>query len=135
MADIVVFSNEILNVLVLLGILGLIFTFLFKFYNILNSVKIYDIQMSIIFLSVGTIAYLFIEIGLFLNVTQDVSAVILEYNIYYWFARVLYLMLWIFWFVEIILYAAFSSTETLERMSKRKEERRQQRSMQFFRPY
>lgn len=135
MADIVVFSNEILNVLVLLGILGLIFTFLFKFYNILHSVKIYDIQMSVIFLSVGTIAYFFIEIGLFLNVTQDVSAAMLEYNIYYWFARVLYLMLWIFWFVEIILYAAFSSTETLERMSKRKEERRQQRSMQFFRPY
>lgn len=132
MADVVVFSNEILNVLVLLGILGLIFTFLFKFYNILNSVKVYTIQFSVIVLSVGTIAFLFIEIGLFLNISQNVAAAILEYNVYYLFARVLYVSLWVFWFAELLLYATFSSTEQLERMSKRKDERRQQ-STQLFR--
>ncbi len=133
MADVVVVSNEVLNVLVLLGILGLISTFLLKFYNILNGVGIYDMSVSIIVLSIGTIAYLFIEIGLFLNVAQDIGTAILEYNIYYWFARVLFIMLWFFWFVELILYAAAKVVEPMERMAKRKEERRQ--SSQFFRAY
>ena len=84
--------------------------------------------------AVGTICYLFIEIGLFLNVTQDIGAAILEYNVYYWFARILFIMLWVFWFAELIIYAALSATEPLDRMAKRKEARRQQ-SSQFFRSY
>lgn len=132
MPDVVVFANEILNVLVLLGILGLIFTFLIKFYNILSRAEVYDISMSIIILAVGTICYLFIEVGLLLNATQDLEANILEFNFYYWFARVFYILIWVFWFVELILYAAFAPVKELGRMKERQEER-MQRSIEFFR--
>ena len=131
MTEVVVVTNEILSLLVLLGILGLISTFLLKFYNILSSVQLYNIQLSIIVLSIGTFCYLFIEIGLFLNIAQGIEDSLLEYNIYYWFARVLFIMLWMFWFAEMIIYTAYTVAEPLDRMSKRKEERQQ--SSQFFR--
>lgn len=97
----------------------LVGTFLLKLYNILYSCKVYDIQKSIIVLIVGTISYLFIEIGLYLNLN-------LEFNIYFWFARVLLLLVWVFWFAEIMIYAsqsAVEATEAFTRMNKRKNER------------
>lgn len=123
MSDIVVFSNEILNVLVLLGILGLIFTFLLKLYNILDGGKAYDVKLGIIILAVGTIAYLFIEIGVFLNIAQDVEATLLEYNMYYLFARILLILLWVFWFIELIFNAIDTVADPLKRMAKRRNER------------
>jgi len=102
--------------LTMFALLGLFGTFLLKLYNILRSCSFYDIAESIIVLAVGTIAYLFIEIGLYLNLT-------LEYSIYFWFARVFIIMLWVLWFAELIIYAAFSVNEPFTRMNKRKNER------------
>ena len=101
------------------ALLFLVGTFLLKLYNILYSCNFYDIQQSIIVLIVGTISYLFIEIGLYLNLD-------LEFNIYFWFARVMLLLIWVFWFAELIIYASHSvsdATESFTRMNKRKNER------------
>jgi len=97
----------------------LVGTFLLKLYNVLQSCEFYKIQESIIVLAVGTVSYLFVEIGLYLNLD-------LEFNIYFWFARIFLILIWIFWFAEILIYAGKSvaeATDELTRMSKRRNER------------
>jgi len=115
----IVFANEVLSALVLFSIIGIIGIFLVKLYNILHAGQVYEIQMSVITLAVGFFAYLFIEIGLFLNLT-------IEYNVYLWLSRGLMLMITIFWVVELLVYAAVSVVEApLQRMQKRRADRLQ----------
>lgn len=101
------------------ALIFLVGTFLLQLFNVLKSCEFYDIQESIIVLAVGTIAYLFIEISLLLNLD-------LEFNIYFWFARIFLIMIWIFWFAELLIYAGKSvvdAADTFTRMNKRKDER------------
>ena len=93
MADVVVLSNEVLSVFMILGILGLVCTFLLKLFNVLKSCEVYDIAISIIVLAVGTISFIFIEIGVMISFGQGVESILLEYNIYFWFARLFILSL------------------------------------------
>jgi len=123
MSDVVVFSNDILTIFMIFGILGLISTFLLKFYNVLDACDFYDIKISIIVLAIGIISYLFIEVGVLITISQEAEDTILEYNIYFWFARIFIIMLWVFWFAEMIFYAGKSAVDPLKRMSKRREER------------
>jgi len=123
MAEVVVVPNEVLNVLVLLSIMGIIAIFLVKFYNILHKGDKFSVQMSTVFLAVGMICYLFIEIGLFVTVPLDVETSLIEFNFYHWFSRVFIVMIWIFWFIELIFNAASSVTDSVTRMAKRREER------------
>ena len=123
MPDIVVSSTGILDVLVLIGILVLIFVFILKLYNILTNVDLYDIALSVVVLAIGMFAYIFIEIGTLLSFTSDVESILLEYNMYFWFARLLIVFIWIFWFAEIFLFSVKQTTETLSRMPKRRNER------------
>jgi hypothetical protein len=108
--------NEILAALVMFSILSLIGIFLLKLYNILYACQVYGWQSSITTFAVGIIAYFFIEIGLFLNLT-------VEFNVYMWMARVFVLMIAFSWFVELIIYAMFHAVEPLERMAKRRTDR------------
>lgn len=119
----VVFSNNLLSLLLLLGILGLISIFLLKFYNILKAAEIYDIQMSIITLAIGSIAFVFVEIGTFLTFFSATEAILIEYAIYLWFARIFIIMIWLFWFAELIFYAGKITIEPLKRMQKRRNDR------------
>lgn len=123
MADIVVLSNEVLSVFMILGILGLVCTFLLKLFNVLKACEVYDIAISIIVLAVGTISYIFIEIGVMVSFGQGVESILLEYNIYFWFSRLFIILLWILWFAELFIYAAASTVDTLTRMTKRRDER------------
>lgn len=125
MVDVVAAQNEVLNLLVLLSVLGIIGIFLTKFYNVLHSGKKFSIQTSTIFLAVGIICYLFIEVGLFVSVPSDVDVILLEFNFYIWFSRIFLVMIVIFWFTELILNVVNSVSEEdeLTRMSKRRFER------------
>jgi len=123
MAEVVVVPNEVLNILVLLSIMGLIGIFLVKFYNILHKGDKFSVQISTVFLAVGMICFLFIEIGLFLTIPLDIETSLLEFNFYHWFSRVFIIMIWIFWFIELFFNAASSITEPFTRMTKRREER------------
>ena len=123
MSDVVVFSNEVLTVFMIFGILGLISIFLVKLLNILDKADLYDSKISVITLAIGIISYVFIEIGVLVTVGQNVEATLIEYNIYNWFARVFIILIWIFWFAELFLYAAKSMIEPLKRMAKRRDER------------
>jgi len=123
MAEVVVVPNEVLNILVLLSIMGLIGIFLVKFYNILHKGQKFSVQISTVFLAVGMICFLFIEIGLFLTIPLDIETSLLEFNFYHWFSRVFIAMIWVFWFVELIFNAADSVTDSVTRMTKRREER------------
>lgn len=116
--------SDVLIALMVFSILGLIFTFLLKLHNLLNSCGFYSIQESVIVLSVGTIAYVFIEIGSM--VTFGSGADLVEFNLYFWFSRVFIILLWVFWFAELLVYAAketIKASEDLTRMSKRRQER------------
>ena len=109
------------------ALIFLVGTFLLELYNILNSCDFYKIQESIIVLAVGTISYLFIEIALYLNLD-------LEFNIYFWFARVFLLLIWMFWFAELFMYAGKSvaeATDAFTRMNKRKNERMNRGSSRY----
>ena len=123
MSDTVIFSNDALTAFVIFGILGLIFMFLLKLNNVLHHGDYYEIQKSVLTLAVGTICYIFIEIGVMINFTQDTTSVLLEYNMYFWFARIFIILLWFLWFVELIFYAAQETIEPLTRMTKRRNER------------
>lgn len=123
MSDIVVYSNDVLTVLLLLGILGLISVFLLKLYNILDKCDFYDLKLSIVSLAIGVICYLLIEIGILITIGKNIESTYIEYSIYFWFARIFIVMVWIFWFAEIIIYAAKSAVEPVSRMTKRRTER------------
>jgi len=116
MTDVVI-ANEVLNALVMLSLLGIIGVFLLKLYNVLHMGRFYSVQASVIVLAVGTISYLFIEIGLFLNLT-------VEYNVYQWLGRGFFVMIWFFWLVEILMHVAVvAAVKPLDRMEKRKADR------------
>lgn len=123
MADVVVTTNEIISILVLLGILGMIATFLYKLYNVLNGGEICDLAMTIVILAIGSFAYIFVEVGIFVNITHNVEAILLEYHVYFMLARPLMVLIWILWFVELFLNATKVTVDPLKRMSKRREER------------
>jgi len=125
MTEIIVTSNEVLNVLVILGMLGLVSMFLVKLYNILKACEFYTIQHSIISLAVGTISYIFIEMGVLVTMSSNSDAA-LEFNTYFWFTRIFIIMLWILWFSELFIYSSKIVTDALnqpERMTKRRNER------------
>lgn len=125
MTDVIITSNEVLNIIVILGILGLISTFLLKFYNVLKICDIYNIQLSVIVLAIGVISFIFIEMGALITVNQDVNSV-LEYAVYLNFSRLFIIIIWFFWFAELIIYAGktvHESVEEAERMTKRRNDR------------
>lgn len=107
---------EVIADLTFFAIFFLIGAFLLELYNLLKSCKLYEIQESIIVLAVGTVAYLFIQFGLYMNLT-------LEYNIYMWFSRGLLLLLWVFWIASLFIYAGYAATEPFTRMQKRRNNR------------
>lgn len=123
MVEVVAIPNEVLNVLVLLSILGISGIFLAKLYNVLHKGEKFSIQMSTVLLSVGIICYLFIEIGLFLSIPLGIESALREYNFYMWYSRIFLLMIFLFWFVELLFNAVTQVTEPLERMTKRRDER------------
>lgn len=123
MTEVVVTSNEIISILVLLGILGLIATFLYKLYNVLNGGEICDLAMTIVILAIGSFAYIFVEVGIFINMTHDIDAILIEYNVYFMLARPLMALIWILWFVELFLNTTKVTVDPLKRMSKRRNER------------
>ncbi len=110
--------NLVLNDLVFFSIIGIIAIFLLKLYNVLTASSLYDRAMSVITLSMGLIFYLFIEVGLFLNLT-------LEFNFFMWFSRVFIVMIFVLWIVELFVYAAVSVSNDLglSRMMKKRVER------------
>lgn len=105
----------ILDDLVFFSVLGIIAIFLLKLYNVLTRCDLYDRAMSIVLVALGFIVYFFIEIGLFLNLT-------IEFNIMMQLSRILMLLIFILWIVEILIYAALSVGEAgdLTRMQKRR---------------
>ena len=88
------------------ALIFLIGIFLLKLYNVLQAGGFYDVQLSIVSLAVGTICYMFIQVGLLLNL--DV-----EFHVYLMVARVMLLMIWIFWVVELYIYIARQTAEVL----------------------
>lgn len=104
----------IMDDLVFFSIIGIIIIFLLKLYNVLTGCDLYDQPMSVITLAIGFFTYLFIEVGLFLNLT-------VEFNIFMFLSRILILVIFILWIVEIIIYAAITAAEatTFTRMKKR----------------
>jgi len=128
MSDVVVLPGEVLNILLVLGVLGLISMFLLKLYNLLHVCEFYSLQLSIILLALGTICYTFIEISILITLgnTSSTDSTLIEYNIYNWFSRIFIILLWIFWVAELFFYATKQITmdnNQLERMSKRRSER------------
>ena len=111
-------TNVILDDLVFFSVIGIIAVFLLKLYNVLTACDLYDQAMSVITLALGVIMYLFIEIGLFLNLT-------IEFNFFMWLSRIIILVIFILWIVEIFVYAAVSlNNETgLTRLMKNRTER------------
>jgi len=123
MAEVVVIPNEILNVLIFLSVLGIIAVFLAKLYNILHRGKEFTIQMSTILLAIGMICFLFIEVGLLINVPVVPETSLLEFNFYNWFSRIFIVMVWIFYFIELLLHTLYVMEETANgatRMAKRR---------------
>lgn len=123
MSEVVVFSNDALMFFLIFGILGLVGTFLLKLYNILNGCEFYDIKMSVVTLAIGTISFMLILISVLITFSKAVESTYIEYNIYMWFSRIFIVMLWIFFFGEILIYAGKSTQDILTRMSKRRNER------------
>lgn len=123
MVEVVSLSNEVLTVLVLLSILGIIGIFVVKLYNILYSGTKFSIQISTVFLIMGVICYLFIEIGLFVSIPSNIDTTLIEYNFYLWFSRLFLILIFVFWFVELLLNVVHQTTEELTRMTKRRSER------------
>lgn len=123
MPEVVAIPNEVLNILVLLSMLGITGIFMVKLYNVLHAGEKFSIQISTIFLAASVIAYLFIEVGLFLSIPLDVESTLLEYNFYMWYARVFLLMNFIFWLAELLFNAGKQVAEPFERMAKRRNER------------
>ena len=113
-------ANVIIDDLVFFSIIGIIALFLLKLYNVLTVCDLYDWPMSVITLALGFITYLFIEVGLFLNLT-------IEFNFFMWISRIFILMIFILWIVEILLYAALNVADQtdLTRMMKKRNERSQ----------
>ena len=110
--------NFVINDLVFFSVIGIIAVFLLKLYNVLTACSLYDRAMSVIALAMGLMFYLFIEVGLFLNLT-------LEFNFFMWFSRVFILIIFVLWVVEILVYAAVSISNDLglSRMMKKRSEK------------
>lgn len=108
----------IMDDLVFFSVIGIIIIFLLKLYNVLTGCDLYDKAMSVVTLCIGFLTYLFIEIGLFLNLT-------IEFNIFMFLSRILILVIFILWVVEILIYAAITTAEatSLTRMMKNRSER------------
>lgn len=113
-------ANVIIDDLVFFSMIGIIAIFLLKLYNVLTICDIYDWPMSVITLALGFITYLFIEVGLFLNLT-------IEFNFFMWISRIFILMIFILWIVEILMYAALNVADQTDftRMMKKRNERSQ----------
>jgi len=108
----------VIDDLTFFALFGLIATVMIKLYNVMKFCDLYDKAESVIILCIGVVCYLFIEMGLFLNLT-------IEYNVYFLISRIFILLLVVLWFAEILMYAAISVVEPFTRMDKRKNERYQ----------
>lgn len=110
MTDVIV-TNNVLGILVMIGIFGTIGVFLIKLYNLLYACEKMDLKEAIIWLAVGSICFFIFFSGSMLTIGQaETDATLLEYNLYIWMIRIFIVMIWIMFFAELIIYAGKKAT-------------------------
>lgn len=124
MTDVIV-TNNVLSILVMIGIFGTIGVFLIKLYNILYACGKMDLKESILWLAVGSICFVIFFSGSMLTIGQaETDLTLLEYGMYIWMIRIFIVLIWIEFFAEVIIYAGKSATAPIEtRMVKRRNDK------------